>query len=212
MARSLTIRNIYEKKHKTFAFDGVWKTVLGDMAQRGIIVIYGREKNGKTWFALQLANMLSQYEKVLYVSAEEGVEKEFADSMKRAGIEAGNRSFGVDEYIPLDELDEKLSKRKAARIVFFDNLTIYNDEFQRGVFRKFCKKHEEKLLVFIAHEEKGEPYTSTAKIATKLAKAIVRVQGLVAFVGGRVPGGRLVVEEGRAVLYHGEKQLEDEPI
>jgi adenosyl cobinamide kinase/adenosyl cobinamide phosphate guanylyltransferase len=204
MSRSLTVRNIYDKKHKTFAFDGVWHDVLGNMATRGIILIYGREKNGKTWFALQLANMLSQYERVLYISAEEGVEKEFAESMRRAGIETGNRSIGFDEYVPLDELDERLQKRKSQRVVVVDNLTIYNDEFKNGNFRKFVKTHEDKLLIFIAHEERGEPYTSSAKIASKLAKAIVRVQGLACFVGGRVPGGRLMIDERTARLYHGD--------
>lgn len=203
-SRALTIRNIFDKKFKTFEFDGVWNDVFSDLETSGIVLVYGVDKNGKTWFSLMFAKMLSHIEKVLYVSAEEGARKAFVDNCRRAGITPANRSLLIEEYIPIDELSEKLSKRKSARIVFIDNMTIYNDELKNGVFRQLLKKHSDKLFVFIAHEERGEPYTATAKLCRKLADVIVHVKGLACFVSGRVPGGTLTINEEKATLFHGQ--------
>jgi len=203
-SRALTIRNIYDKKFKTFKFEGVWNDVFSDLETSGVILVYGIDKNGKTWFSLMFAKMLSYIEKVTYVSAEEGTCKTFVDNCRRAGITPANKSLLIEEYIPIDELSEKLSKRKSARIVFIDNMTIYNDELKNGIFRQLIKTHSDKLFVFIAHEERGEPYTATAKLCRKLAKVIVHVKGLACFVSGRVPGGTLMVDETKATLFHGQ--------
>lgn len=206
-SRALTIRNIFDKKFKTFEFEGVWKDVLGEMETSGVVLVYGVDKNGKTGFSLQFAKMLSKLEKVLYVSAEEGTSMAFVDNCRRAGITPAYKSLLLEEYIPITDLDEKLQKRKAARIVFIDNMTVYSDELKNGVFYQFVKRHPEKLFVFIAHEERGEPYTATAKLCRKLAKVIVHVKGLACFVSGRVPGGVLTVDESRATLFHGQAIL-----
>lgn len=203
-SRALTIRNIYDKKFKTFKFEGVWNDVFADLETSGVILVYGVDKNGKTWFSLMFAKMLSTIEKVLYVSAEEGARKAFVDNCRRAGITPANKSLLIDEYIPIDELSEKLSKRKSARIVFLDNITVYNDELKNGVFRQLIKKHSDKLFVFIAHEDRGEPYTATAKLCRKFADVIVHVKGLACFVSGRVPGGTLSIDENKAALFHGQ--------
>lgn len=203
MARSLTIKNLYDKKYKTFAFDGVFKDTMGTPEKKGAWLIYGAEKNGKTWFALKFAEYLSKFEKTLYVSAEEGIDKTFTDSCRRANINFNNKSLHFSEYIPIEELDEKISKRKSDKIIIIDNITIYADELKNGVVRKFLKKHENKLIIFVAHEERNEPYTATAKLVRKLAKIIIRVQGLACFVSGRCPGGTLMIDENKAMLYHG---------
>lgn len=208
MARSKTIQNLYDKKHDTFTFNGIWHDTMGDPETNGAWIIYGAEKNGKTWFALKLAEYLSTFEKTTYVSAEEGTGKTFVDACRRAKISVNNKSLHFLEYIPIDELDQKLSRRKAPKIVLLDNVTIYADELKNGVLRKFLQKHSDKLIIFIAHEERKEPYTATAKLARKLAKIIVRVQGLACFVSGRCNGGTLMIDEDKATLYHGTQITE----
>ncbi len=113
------------------------------------------------------------------------------------------------EYLPLSELKEKLNKRRSAKVVVIDNLTIYADELKNGGLRKMMGQHKNKLLVFIAHEERKEPYTATAKLCRKLAKIIVRVQGLACFVSGRCKGGMLMIDEEKAGLYHGTKRIKN---
>lgn len=203
MGRSLTVKNLYDKKFKTFDFRGVWRDTMGTPEVNGAWIVYGAEKNGKTWFSLKLAEFLSTFDKTLYISAEEGTGKTFVDACRRAKIDLNSKQLLFSEYMTIEEVDKKLSSRKAPKIVFFDNVTIYADELKNGVLRKFLKKHEDKLLVFIAHEERKEPYTATAKLVRKLAKIIVRVQGLACFVSGRCKGGVLMIDEEKASLYHG---------
>lgn len=205
MARSLTTGTLREKKFKTYAFDGVWLETMGTPEVNNLIIVYGREKHGKTTFALMFAEYLSNFEKTLYVSAEEGLKKTFVDTIKRVGIDSKNKALHYMEYTPIDELDEKLSKRKSAKIIFIDNVTVFRDELKNGVLRKFLRKHNDKLFVFLAHQEDTteEPYTATAKMIKKLADMIVRVEGLSCFISGRCPGGVLTIDENKAALYHG---------
>jgi KaiC/GvpD/RAD55 family RecA-like ATPase len=204
MSRALTLGNLYSKRHKTIVIDGIWADVMGEPEQNGVWLIWGKEKNGKTWFALKLAEYLSTFGKVLYVSAEEGTDKTFVDACRRAKLNPNNRSLHFEEYISIEELDVKLSQRKSAKYVFIDNITIYADEFKGGVLREFVKKHSSKLLIFLAHEDRKEPYTSSAKLVKKIAKIIFYIKGLSAEVSGRCPGGILTVDEDKAALYHGE--------
>jgi len=86
MARGLSPKQLYEKKFKTFEFDGIWADILGEPERGGYWLIYGLEKNGKSTLALSLAKYLSTIEKVAYISAEEGTDKSFQQRCKRIGI------------------------------------------------------------------------------------------------------------------------------
>jgi len=67
----------------------------------------------------------------------------------------------------------------------------------------FIERNPEKLFVFVAHEERNEPYTALARLIKKLAKVIVHVKGLTCMVSGRVPGGVLTIDEQMSRLYWG---------
>lgn len=205
MSRTLTIRNIYDKRHRTLAVGGVWRNALGEPESHGAWLVWGAEKNGKTWLSLKLADYLSTIDKVLYISAEEGAGKAFADTCMRIGIDAGNRRLHVLEYTPIEEVDERLSKRKSPGIIVVDNLTIYNDELKNGVLRQMLQRHPSKLFIFVAHEDRGEPYTATAKMVRKLAKVIIHVKGLACIVSGRCPGGVLTIDESKSRLFWGNE-------
>jgi RecA/RadA recombinase len=201
--RTLSVSNIYAMVHELFAFDGEWREVLGAPQTNGIWVIYGREKNGKTTFSLQLAHYLSAHKRTLYVSAEEGISTNFVETCRRAGIDATCRELQFLPYTDLNELKQIILKRRAPQIIFLDNATVYEEEFKNGGFRNFLKRHKDVLVVLIAHEERAEPYTAAAKLAKKLAQVIIRVEGLNAHVSGRVPGGKLTINPFNAEIYEG---------
>jgi len=203
MSRALTVKNIYDKKYETLQTDGIWHDVLGEPESNGIWLIYGKEKNGKTWLAVMLSKYLSNMKNVLYISAEERIGMAFRDTLQRVGMNTATKSIHFIEYENMEELGHRLNKRNAADVVFVDNLTIYNDELKGSVLRHFVNSHPSKLFIFVAHEERNEPYTSSARLARKLAKVIFHVKGLAADVSGRVPGGTLVIDEHKALIYHG---------
>lgn len=203
MARPLNIRTVFSKKFKTFGFTGLWKTVFGDPEKGGVWIIYGPEKHGKTWFALLLSDYLSQFEETWYISAEEGLNMDFVATMNRAQLEPSNEALKFWDYQPVTEVIERLGKRNPPKVVVWDNVTVYKDELAYGGFTDLIKQFPNTDFIFLAHEEKNEPYTATAKMIKRFAKIIVRVEGLAVFVSGRCPGGTLTIDEEKAILYHG---------
>ncbi len=208
--RAIYGKQLRQRKYKLFDFKGIWQAVFGNPERNGFWLIYGAEKNGKTWFSLKLAEYLSNFEKVLYVSAEQGMSKSFQDTHQRAGLDAGNRRLKFLDYVPIAELEEVLDgKRTSPKIIFIDNITIYKDELQYGEMRRLQRKYNNRLFVFVAHEEQSEPYTAPAKLCKKLAEIYIRVQGLACKVGGRCPGGILTIDEQKATLYHGTEEIKN---
>ncbi|GIJ93395.1 hypothetical protein CAPN002_06130 [Capnocytophaga stomatis] len=193
---------LLEKKYKTFAFDGVWLDTMGTPEVSGFWIIYGAEKQGKTWFALKLAEYLSKFENVLYISAEQGLSQSFQLSYIRAKLDPKNAKLKIVGSVPFEELENTLKKQRAPKVVFLDNITVYKDDLKDGALRKLQTKYRSTLFVFVAHEEKKEPYTATAKLCQKLAEIIIRVEGLACTISGRCPGGSLIIDEEKAMLYH----------
>lgn len=205
MARAISTKTLFEKVYRLFDFDGIWLKVFGMISRGGIWIIYGDEKNGKTTFALKLAEYLTKFAYVLYISAEEGTGFEFQQTAKRVGINPKNPKIKWQEYLEIDQIREKLSKRQAPGIVILDNATVYVDDLKNGALRALLKDFPDTTFILLAHMEKNEPYTATAKLAKKLAKIIIRIEGLTAFISGRCPGGVIMIDEQTAQLCHGSQ-------
>ncbi|MFY7826275.1 MAG: hypothetical protein ACOVQ4_04080 [Flectobacillus sp.] len=211
MTKTQSISNILKMKHEYFEFEAPWSKAFGNNpSDTGIWLVWGREKNGKSTFALMLAKYLSTKKKVLYVSGEEGLAKEFVDTMIRAGITSKDKQLGFLEYESLEDIKELLRKRNAPKIVFFDNLTVYKDEFRGNVYSELKREFPNVLFIFLAHEDRNEPSPATARTASKLAKVIVHIKGLKANVYGRVVGGEYTINTERAELYWGQNDVLDE--
>lgn len=210
--RSISIRNLYDKKYKTFKLEGLWAGVMGEPTRNGIWIIYGNDKNGKTSFALRIANLLSQFEKVLYISAEEGTDKEFQNAAKRAGIAVNNKQINVAEYLTVEEIKDKIRHKKGANVVIIDNTTIYAEDFKGGVLKDLKNEFPNKLFIYLSHEDAGEPSNALGKLAKRLAKIIIHVQGLTADISGRCPGGTIAIDEQTAQLMWGVDVIKNQEL
>ena len=206
MARAKTLQNVMSAKHQYFKFDGIWAETLGKPSTNGIWLIYGKEKQGKTSFALKLAEYMSSFKRVLYVSAEEGTELEFKENIARMNLDITNRNLHFLDYLSMEELKSKLKSRKAEDIIFLDNMTIYCDEMKGSDLKALIREYPQKLFVVMSHEERNQPYPSVSRTASKLAKRIMRVRGLTVEISGRgSAGGILVINEEKAMIYHGSE-------
>lgn len=201
--RFKSIKNVIDKTYDILPLEGVFQQALGEPESCGLWLIYGAEKHGKTTLSLILANYLSTLRKTLYVMAEQGFDSDFQQALLRMNVDVRNKSLLLEEYITIDELDRKLKLARHPKIVFLDNITVYADELKNGGLRKLLKANKTKLFVMIAHEEKGQPYTATGKLAKKLAKRIIHVEGLAATVEGRVEGGMMRIDQNSSTLYWG---------
>jgi len=197
-----TIKSMYNKAHKTYQLSGIYAQIFGEPERNGCWLIWGEEKQGKTTLALILANYFSTVERTLYISAEEGLGKNFKDACRRAGID-GESKLRLCDYTPMDQLMQRLDSRRPFRVVVIDNITVYNDELKYGAFLRLLNEHPDKLFIFLAHEEAKRPYGSTAKLCSRYAKVKIHVRGLAAFVEGRCPGGTVKINEDKASIYWG---------
>jgi archaellum biogenesis ATPase FlaH len=206
MSRSLTTKNLFDKKtgRRVKFSNPKFLELIGNAEAKGCWLIYGIEKNGKTWFALTLARDLCKNEKIAYVSGEEGTDDSFREACRRAGITSYDRILW-DEYMPIEDLIAKFQKPKSANIIFIDNLTVYADDFRDIRFWDFIKQLPDKLIICVAHEERNEPSPAVAKMARKLSKVIIHVKGLRAFISGRFSrGGEMDIDPEKAAEYWGD--------
>lgn len=208
MSRSRTTSNLFAKRQTPavkFA-NKEYVEVIGSAERKGCWIIYGCEKNGKTWFTLRLAKEIAKYERVSYISAEEGLDASFTNAVRRAGITTSDNILW-DEYLPVEDIVKKFQKQRSANVIVIDNLTMYADEMKpTEIKKKLIDALPNKLIIFVAHEERKEAYPAIARMAKKLAKVIFHIEGLKAFVVSRFsPGGELVIDEEKSEVYHGKK-------
>jgi len=209
MKRSLTVKNLYDKRTGATVElqNPILLSAIGNAEKRGIWLIYGYEKNGKTWFTLQLARDLAATGKVAYISAEEGTDESFRLACKRAGITPDTR-ITFDEYISVEEIIEKFSKPRQPDVIFIDNLVVYQDELSGLGIRRLSEALPNKLIICVAHEERKDPYPAAARMAKKLAKVYVQVKGLKAFVVSRYApqSGEIIISDDLSEMYWGVEQ------
>ena len=207
MARSKTTSNLFDKKNTALVVLShlVLQGVIGKAERKGCWIIYGCEKNGKTWFTLKLAKEIAKHERVAYISAEEGLDDSFIGAVKRVGITSDDDILG-DEYLSVDDIITKFRKQRSANVIIIDNLTMYSDELKpTEVKKKLLDALPNKLVIFVAHEERKEPYPAIARMAKKMAKVVFHIEGLKAFVISRFsPGGEMMINEDKCEVYWGE--------
>jgi KaiC/GvpD/RAD55 family RecA-like ATPase len=207
--RSLTIKNLYDQREpkRVKFYNEVFNQAIGGLKgaeKRGFWIIYGAEKNGKNWLAYQLAKDLAADEKIQFISAESGHEDDFIQGIERAGITPGDKIL-IDDYMPINILVSKILKSKNT-IWFIDNTTMYGDETKGEYSIKNLKiMLQEKLIIWLSHEERKEPSPACAREIKKLAKVIIHVKGLKAFVVSRfaLQGGEITISDDMAEMYWG---------
>ena len=210
--RLMTSRNLFDQQEgELLKVDNpVLAKAMGRVIREGgCYLIYGREKNGKTALAIALAKALCDNYPTDYISAEEGTKGSFKQALKRAKINKTTKiKFG--EYEPLKELINRYKKPKSSKVIVVDNLTVYADEFKDVTVIKLLKELGHKMLILMAHEERGEPNIAPAKKIKQLASLIFHVEGLKVTVTGRYEGcgGSFLLSKDLAELYWGEEGLD----
>lgn len=206
MARSLSTKNLFDKKPKRLIelSNPELKEAIGEAERKGCWLLYGYEKNGKSWMAGMLTKELSKTEKVWYISAEEGVDESFKAGMRRAGVTASVKAQW-DEYLPIEEIIYELREgtKKRTGVIIIDNLTMYVDEVKPIYLKKeLIDAFPSKLFILIAHEERKEPDGRLARMAKKMAKVIIHVKGLTAIITSRhAKGGEIIIDEEKSEIY-----------
>ncbi len=190
--------NIVKTKHETIPFTGKWLDSFGEPPTHGDWIIYGTSGSGKTSFALQMAKYMTNFEKVLYWSMEQGNSKTFQKLWNREKMpECGNRITVADNETTFEEIIKKMTQRKGFDILIIDSLTTlrYYTEmvdnepviknFGAVAFERFRKRTKRKLRIWISHEKNGIPDTSVGDYIMKLSDLKMRCEGFKVMTNSR---------------------------
>ena len=190
MKRAYSVKNVMDAKFRTLPFDGEWLSAVGTPELTGSWMIYGAPKNGKTTFAMMLAKYLTRFGRVAYDSVEEGLSQTIKMAMERVGMEeVGHRLILLDKE-GVDELAERLARRKSPGIVVIDSVQFLGLNFSQ--YKRLKEQFPDKLFVYISHVDGRKPEGSTAQSIWRDANVYFNVEGYRVFPVGRYGGGKYI--------------------
>lgn len=100
---------------------------------------------------MQLAKYLCQWCTVAYDSLEESTGLSFQNTLNRERMEEVNYKFKILDREPMDDLSERLLKRRSPDVVIIDSFQYTGLTY--AAYKTLKEKHRNKLLVFVSHCE-----------------------------------------------------------
>lgn len=194
---------ILAKKYNLIHWSEPWQDAFSSPEVCGVWFIWGNSGNGKSSLVMQLVRELAPLGRVFFNALEEGTGLTMAMNIQRSNIaEVADRVLIGNETI--EELDLRLSRRKAPQFVIIDSL-----QHSGITYPQYCKlkaAHPDKLLIFISHAEGKMPAGRTAKSVRYDADLKIHVEGFIATSMGRYnPGGKYTIWDKGAQEYWGKK-------
>ena len=190
----------------SFPFEGAWEKAFGHPDRTGTWIIWGNSGNGKSSFVMPLAKYLCRFARVAYDSLEESTGLSLKNSLIRHRMEEVNRRFVILDRESMEELSDRLSKRRSPEIVIIDSFQYSGLTY--ATYKAMKEKHSNKLLIFISHAEGMNPEGRAAKKVAYDADVKIFVQGFRAMCKGRfitAPGNYYTIWEEGAAKYWGEE-------
>jgi predicted ATP-dependent serine protease len=199
MARAFSISEILSTQFELIEWSEKWETAFGKPEASGVWFVWGNSGNAKTRFLIELAKELSNTRRAFYNSLEEGKRQTMKLTLLDAGIDGTFRNLLIGQET-LSEMDTRLSKRKAPRVVFIDSWQYLNARFEH--FMALVSKHRNVLFIVSSHAEGKEPEGRVAKKIKYHADLKIRIEGYQAISNGRYnPGGVYTIWEQGAANY-----------
>lgn len=206
MSRMVGMSQLLSMKFSEFESTPKWQSFFGNIASNASIIIYGNSGMGKTRFSLELAKELSRHGKVLYNS----LEMDIKATTKIAFMEAGMADYNGKVYLAAEnliDLDARLSKRKAPKIVIVDSFDYLRVSFK--TYKKFSSKYPETMFIFLAHARGAKVKSDAAAELEYDADVKIRINGYIAYPRSRFGGNKsMVIWEDGARNYHGDKVVD----
>lgn len=185
--RAYSPREIRKMVHVPIPWDGEWKKVFGCPDINDTWFISGSSASGKSSFCMQLAKKLCEFGGVLYVSLEERLSMSFQQRICRFHMEEVQRKFRVTTDGDMENLRERLHKRKSAKFIIVDSFQFAQTNFDWDYKQtaQLVDEFPRKCFIFISQEKKSEPMGGAAVRLRYLAGVKVRVTGYKAMCLGR---------------------------
>jgi AAA+ ATPase superfamily predicted ATPase len=187
MGRAISVTELYSKKRNVLKFEGKWLESFGQPELKGSWIIYGPSRNGKTAFAVQVAKYLTKWSRVFYDSLEEGDSESLKAAFRRQQMEDVKRRVIILDKETIAELRERLSKKKAPKVVIVDSAQYTFIKLQE--YFDLLKQFPNTLFVWVSHEKNKEPQGFLAQKILYDAMVKIRVVGYRAQIASRYIDG-----------------------
>jgi predicted ATP-dependent serine protease len=89
----MSSRDLRDYRYDQYNFEGKWHDLVGNPGKKFHMMVYGRPKQGKSYFCFDLAQYLSNFGKVLYIAAEEGFSATLQKKLEDMGGDNDNLDF-----------------------------------------------------------------------------------------------------------------------
>jgi hypothetical protein len=205
MARGYSVAEALLMKKKSFQLSENFFDAFGEPEMCGVWFIWGNSGNGKSSFVMQLCKELCKHGKVAYNSLEEGTSLTMQNTLNRFAMDEVNRRMMLLDGESVDELTERLLKKKSPDFVIIDSFQYTQMSYKQ--YLQFKAKHRKKLLIFISHADGKQPSGRSAKSVMYDASLKIWVEGYRAFSKGRFigpNGGTFTVWDAGAERFWGE--------
>jgi len=185
--RAISVSQLEQMKFNELPFDGEWAAFVGTPEIAGSWLVWGESGNGKTRFALQLCKYLAKFCRVAYNSMEEGASKSMKKAFREVGMAEVKRRVILLDNEPIDELKERLRKRRSPDVIVLDSVQYSGMNYRD--YTAIRREFTDKLFILISHADGKNPAGRTAKSIRYDAFVKVRIEGYRAFALSRYGGG-----------------------
>lgn len=121
----ISTTQLSEMEFDSLPIRGKWYDLIQDLPKNASSMIWGKGKNGKTSFCLQFADYLSQYGRVLYNFADQGINATTKKLLSDMGV-IGNPNIDLTQVRNIVEL-KKILDTGAYDFVFIDLVQDYEN-------------------------------------------------------------------------------------
>jgi hypothetical protein len=188
LKRAISIEQLLKKRFKTITLTGKWKESFGEIVERnGSWIIYGDSGQGKTTFALQILQMLTNYGRCAYDTIEEGARLTFQESIKRQRFSDRERKHVIILSEGIPALIERLAKPKSPDFIIIDSIQFAY--ITKREYSDLIEMFPTKTFIWLSHADGKRPKGSLAEHVEYHADIKMYVQGFKVFVKTRYGGG-----------------------
>lgn len=203
----VALKQLFQKQHHALsAFTEKWGEYYGEVEDCAIIFVWGKSGHGKSEYLMQMVKDICCEGKVLYVGLEEKTRKAMKERAKRYLTEEmhSGKILWWDDEPEYDKLMYYLSKRKSPKIIFIDSIQYLRINYEQYI--KMKERFPKKVFIINSHAAGKEPKGGCAESIRYDADVKVFVEGKIAFVDSRFPGGHknYVIWEQGAKKYWGK--------
>jgi hypothetical protein len=186
--RAVSVDQLLRKKFIELPVEGAWKELLGSPERSGSWFIYGLSGHGKTTFNMQLAKYLTRFGKVEYDTLEEGARKSMQEAVKENRMQDCRKgSFKILDKVTIEELRARLSRKRAAKIIFIDS--VQYTFIEKRAYKQLLKDFPDVLFIWISHARGKQPLGALAEAIMYDADIKIHVIGFKAYSKSRMSRG-----------------------